>query len=329
MQLFDQKLLSIAREVSFRSGERLLRQGEAARGAFVLREGQVEAQVALPGGGMLAVAQLGAGDMFGEMALIERGVCSASVVACSEVAAWFIDRGDFRAMVASRDSAALQVQRAVTRVLAQKLRALNAKVREHQAAEDLAAVAVVESSRTEASFDWRAFLPVLPFFEGFDAHEIGELIQGCSVFELPRGAPLFAAGEPADACFLVVRGALEILSVQQGVATRVAVAGPGELVGYLSILEGASHTANARTREHACLLELSQARLLALYNGDSGTAVRLQHAIHRSLLKAIAHTNTQLARLITAARLRGARVESEALEAARSAQIVATDDQSR
>ncbi len=329
MQLFDQKLLSIAREVSFRTGERLVRQSEAARGAFLIRDGQVEARVALPGGGMLAVAQLGAGDMFGEMALIERGVCSASVVACSEVAAWFIDRGDFRALVASRDSAALQVQRAVTRVLARKLRAMNAKVREHQAAEDLTAVAVVASSRTEASFDWRAFLPVLPFFEGFDAHEIGELIQGCSVFELPRGAPLFAAGEPAHACFLVVRGALEILSPQRGVATGVAVAGPGELVGYLSILEGASRGASVRAREHACLLELSQGRLLALYNGDSGTAVRLQHAIRRSLLKAIAHTNTQLARLITAARLRGARVESEALEAARSAQIVAADDQSR
>lgn len=279
---------------------------------------------------MLPVAQLGAGAMFGEMALLERGVCSASVVASSDVAAWYIDRGDFRAMVASREPAALEVQRAVTRVLAQKLRALNARVREHQAAEDLPPPgAAVQAARTEASFDWRCFLPVLPFFEGFGAHEIAELIEGCSVFELPRGAALFAAGAPADACFLVVRGALEVLAVERDITTRVAVAGPGELVGYLSILGGERHAANVRTREHACLLELSQARLLALYNGDSGTAVRLQHAIHRSLLKAIAHTNTQLARLITAARLRGARVESETLEAARSAQIVASGDQSR
>jgi len=41
---------------------------------------------------MLTVAELDAGDMFGEMALIERGACSASVRAKSDVSAWFIER---------------------------------------------------------------------------------------------------------------------------------------------------------------------------------------------------------------------------------------------
>ena len=66
-----------------------MRQGEASRGAFLIRSGAVEARVALPGGGTLTVAEFRDGDMFGEMALIERGVCSASVVAHSNVDAWF------------------------------------------------------------------------------------------------------------------------------------------------------------------------------------------------------------------------------------------------
>jgi hypothetical protein len=52
LHLFHDKLLSIGREVGFRSGARLLRQGEAARGAFLIGAGEVEAQVALPGGGV-------------------------------------------------------------------------------------------------------------------------------------------------------------------------------------------------------------------------------------------------------------------------------------
>ena len=88
-QPFEQ-LLAVAREVSFMKGAELVRQGEASRGCFLIRAGSVEARVALPGGGALTVAQFGDGDMFGEMALIERGVVSATVVAKSNVDAWFV-----------------------------------------------------------------------------------------------------------------------------------------------------------------------------------------------------------------------------------------------
>jgi len=49
-----------------------VRHGEAARGAYVLREGAAEAVVTLPGGEKLTVARLEAGGVFGEMALVER-----------------------------------------------------------------------------------------------------------------------------------------------------------------------------------------------------------------------------------------------------------------
>src|SRR3990172_9460067 len=113
-----EQLVAIAREVSFMKGAELVRQGEASRGAFLIRSGTVEARVALPGGGTLTVAQFRDGDMFGEMALIERGVVSATVVAHSNVDAWFVGRDDFRALVASRSLAALAVPRLLPRPLA-------------------------------------------------------------------------------------------------------------------------------------------------------------------------------------------------------------------
>lgn len=318
-----ERLAAIARTLSFAKGARLVRQGEAARGAFVLRSGAAEAQVALPGGGTLTVAQFGAGDMFGEMALIERGVCSASVVAREAVEAWFVERDDFRAMVASREPGALEIQRKVTEVLAAKLRALNAKVRAHPAAEDRPAAEIpkLELQRTTPSFDWRAFLPILPFFEGFDAFEIDELAGRARAIELARGTWLFAPGESAHACFVVVRGAIEILSFVQNRQRRVALAGPGEIVGYLAVLEASPHAAAARVRETACLLELAAQEFLEIYRGDSGTSVSLQHAIHKSLLRALARTNTQLTRLISHAHLTAGKEAAE-LERALHGQIV-------
>ena len=325
MSALPEKLRSIAREFSFPRGARLVRQGELARGAFFIGTGSVAAEVALPGGGMLAVAELGAGDMFGEMALIERGLCSASVSARTDVHGWFVERDDFRALVASRDADALEVQRAITRVLAAKLRALNAKVREHPAEEDRPPREephVDFSDAKEPTFDWRAFLPILRFFEGFDRQEILELATLGRAIAVPRGSWLFGAGEPAAACFLVVRGAVEVLSCQGGLERRVALGGPGELLGYLALLEREKHAASARVREHAALLVFPAAVFIKVYEGRSGLSVRLQHAIHGTLLRSLARTNSQLTRLISAARLRGADGEGRALEAARGSQIV-------
>lgn len=324
------KLLAVAREVSYLEGAELVRQGEASRGAFLIRSGACEARVALPGGGAMAVAGFGPGDMFGEMALLERGVVSATVVATANLDGWFVGRDDFRALVASREPAALDMQRAITRILADKLRALNERIQAYPAVEDHPAVgeapaadplAGVKRSR-QASFDWKAFLPVLPFFEGFDAHEMDELASLGKVIELPRGAWVFVAGLPAAAAFLVVRGALEVFTRGGGQERRVAIAGPGELVGYVALVRGAAHGGNARVREACCLLEIPRAGFMEAYEGSSGTTVSLHHAIHRSLMRALARTNTQLTRLISHARLTDSTRKAEELESALAGQVV-------
>jgi len=322
-------LLGVAREVSFVKGAELVRQGEASRGAFLIRRGKAEALVALPGGGTLSVAQFGDGDMFGEMALIERGSVTATVVAGSNVDAWFVGRDDFRALVASREKAALEIQRTITRLLNDKLRALNGRIQEHPSAEDRAfsdaapaadPLAGVPRSQ-KASFDWRAFLPVLPLFEGFDAHEIDEFVAVGKVLELPRGAWAFVAGRPASSCFVVLRGALEVFTRSGKKERRVAIAGPGELVGFMAVINDAPRANNARARENCCLLEIPRAAFQEIYNGGSGTAVSLHHAIHASLMRSLARTNTQLTRLIAHARLERNEQKAEELEIALLAQI--------
>jgi len=319
-------LQAVARQMSFLQGAELVRQGEASRGAFLIRSGAVEARVALPGGGALTVARFADGDMFGEMSLIERGVCSATVVALGTVDAWFVGRDDFRALVASREQAGLGIQRAITAALAARLRALNEQVSAHPAEEDRPAGATPRDRidlkfPQKISFDWRAFLPVLPFFEGFHAGEIDALASAGRVAEIERGAGVFAAGAAASACYLVLRGALEIFTTNGKTERRVAIAGPGELVGFMAVINAAPRANHARAREACCLLELPREAFLAIYNGNSAATVSLHHAIHRSLMRSIARTNTQLTRLISHARLSAAGDKAATLEAVLHGQI--------
>jgi CRP/FNR family cyclic AMP-dependent transcriptional regulator len=327
------KLLAVAREVSFLRGADLVRQGEASRGAFIIRSGEAEARVALPGGGAFPVARFGEGELFGEMALVERGVCSATVVAHSNVDAWFVSRDDLRALSAGRDAAGFEAQRAITRILSAKLSALNARVRAFPAAEDRpvreappAADPLDGVARSHrASFDWRAFLRLLPFFEGFDDGDREELASYGKALELGRGAWVFVAGRPAAACYLVVRGALELFARSGDRERRVAIAGPGELVGFMAVVNDSPRSNDARVREDCCLLEIPRAAFMEAYAGDSSLTVALHRAIHRSLMVSIGRTNTQLTRLITHARLREREDEARALETLLRGQVVSPD----
>ena len=325
-------LLAVARPITHAKGERLLRYGDPSRGAYVLKEGAAEATVLLPGGEKLTVATLQAGSVFGEMALFERGTCTATVTASEKLEGWFIERDDFRSLVAQRVPAALRVQHAVTLALSDKLRALNAKLLEVPAPEDKPRekgseqisdpLAKVKRLK-QASFDFKPFLPHLPLFEGFDASEIAEIVSASSVLELPRGHTVFKFGQPSTACFIVVRGAVEIHAQHAKRERRIAVLGPGQLVGYMSALEKGVHGSDAIVREQALLLEIPSQDFEKLYFGSSPASTRLHRVIQKSLLYSLGQTNRHLTRLISQARLRGADKEGDALESALGGQIVA------
>ena len=323
-------LLSVSTPVSFMAGSTLVRHGESARGAYVLREGIVEAVVTLPGGESLTVAKLGPGGVFGEMALIDLGTCTATVRATTPVDGWFVANEDFRAVVSQRQPAAIRLQHAVTLILAEKLAALNAQLLACAAAEDRPArdaaqgidpLANTPRTRT-APFDAPGFLPRLPFFERFSAEEIDEVASRASYLEVPRGAGIFAANTPAASAFIVVRGAAEIAAIRAGRERRVAVLGPGQLIGYLSVLRECPHTSFAFAREAALLLDIPSAAFRELYFGPSRASAHLRHAVHRGLLASMGRTNRSLTRLLSQAKLDSPR-SAAPLEAALGGQIIA------
>lgn len=323
-------LLSVAKPVSFVPGAILVRHGEPARGAYILREGAVDAVVTMPGGESHVVATLGAGSMFGEMALLELGTCSATVRATRPVDGWFVAHEDFRALVSQSHTAALALQHAVTLVLAEKLARLNEQALACSAPEDRPArpvasadpLAGVARSR-RASFDAAAFIPRLAFFERCSPEEVDELAALARYLELPRGHGVFAAGSEPTAAFVVVRGAVEIVAASGKCERRVAVLGPGQLAGYLSVLRESRHSSSAYAREASVLLEFPAAAFREAYFGSSRASSRLRHAVQASLLASLARTNRALTRLISQARLEAAPRSEPALEAALATQITA------
>jgi CRP-like cAMP-binding protein len=104
---------------SFKAGENVLVDGEPAKEMFVVRTGKVA--ISVHGA---VVEEVGAGGMFGEMALIDHSPRSASVVAVEDTELVPINERLFVILVQDTPFFALDVMR----VLVERIRLMNQRV---------------------------------------------------------------------------------------------------------------------------------------------------------------------------------------------------------
>jgi CRP/FNR family cyclic AMP-dependent transcriptional regulator len=303
-----ESILGISRYIAFAPGTHLMRQGQPADGVLILESGAADVLSALPGGGALTLASVGAGCVLGEMALLDAGVRSATVVARTPVDGYWIDRDGFRMLLTQRNSAVFTVQGRITLALCERLRDLNAKIVAREApsnnAWSHAGRAPPPIRRGACTFNYRAFLPILPVFRGLDVEDVEELTAHAVVLDAPRGAVLVEPGTPSTACYVVVRGAIEVSTSHAGARHRIGVLGPGRLCGHMGLIDGVPHGATMAARENSTLLEIAKPEFDRLYHGRERTNTKFRDAINRNLLEALAHTNNHLTRLISQARIR-------------------------
>ena len=252
---------------------------------------------------------------------MERGVCMASVVARATWQAGLSTATTSGPRCRPRQRLPRDPEWRDARAVG-KLRAANALLREHQAAEARPARPAADA-RGPARLRLAAFLQLLAFFEA-SMPEIAELTEGCAVFELARGGRSSTPGSRRRRLFSS-SAARSRLSRPRALRKARHHRRAGRT---LRLPRGARAPAALGLGEDprvGCLMELGAAQLLRHYEGAAGTSVSLRRAIHRSLLQALARTNTQLIRLISHARLNAERGQAEALEKALHGQIVFGD----
>jgi len=103
-------------------------------------------------------------------------------------------------------------------------------------------------------------LKSLPMFEGLTTRQLMDLSQVVSEVTHPPDVTVVQEGGRDECMYLIVEGSVEVRKNGR----RVALLGPNEFFGEMSVLERAPRTADVVTRERTRLLCLQRTELFRL-----------------------------------------------------------------
>jgi CRP/FNR family transcriptional regulator, cyclic AMP receptor protein len=121
-------LASFSTEQFFRAGQSIFLEGDEGDKLYIVLDGQVRISKFIPGGGEEALAFLGKGDFFGEMALIDQAPRSADAKAHTDVIVLPVESGLLTDVLARDVNSSFQFLNILCKILSRRLREINLKI---------------------------------------------------------------------------------------------------------------------------------------------------------------------------------------------------------
>ncbi|MDF3071573.1 MAG: cAMP-binding protein [Polyangiaceae bacterium] len=226
----------------------LVEEGSVGNEAFILARGELDVskKSMKPGGAPLALARLGKGALFGEMALLSSAPRTATVTACRP------------SVVLAGSKAAL----------------------------DRVAAQAPEVGRVFAEFCRRRMLDNLMrtnfILRSASPSERPALIERFMVRQFAQGERIIAQGSPPDGLHIVALGEVNVLHHDGTEPTLVAKLGPGEVVGEVALILRRPAITDVVAHHPTVTLFLQRDRFLGLARAHPKIFVELYElAVHR------------------------------------------------
>jgi CRP/FNR family transcriptional regulator, cyclic AMP receptor protein len=115
---------SIAEELSFHYGDEIVKENDPGDSAYIIKEGRVKIVKKTPDNRCVDLAELIAGDFFGEMSLFDEEPRSASAVAKTPCIVLRLVREDFIDVIGEHPSIAVEL----IKIFVKRLRAANTRI---------------------------------------------------------------------------------------------------------------------------------------------------------------------------------------------------------
>ncbi len=282
-----EELVRVMQPLHAATGDRLWRQGEPADGLHVVVQGTVAISLRQPGGGELRLATVGAGEVLGEVPLLDGRTRSANARSECSTELLFLSRADFLGLTLRRHPTAFAVRRRICSLVCSRLRASYAELAAPLGPAHDTASKPPEQVELGAAPPPLTYLRRLMFFREFARPELTEVLDRAQVALLPPRRVIFAEGEEPAACYVTLNGAVEEAIERGERKVPVGLAGPGRAFGYTGLIDGRPCPLTATTRERSLVLLFPGAQFDAYFNGATPASYAMFGAIEHDLMAAV------------------------------------------
>ena len=132
----------------------------------------------------------------------------------------------------------------------------------------------------------------------FSDEELSVLASSLQLLNIAKGEKLFEQETPGDALFIVVLGQLAVQRTftERGVARQrtLAVVGPGECVGEMSLLDGGERSATVISIEPIVVLRLGPDTSAQMRDNNPALAIKLMLGLFRLLSRRLRQINNSM-----------------------------------
>lgn len=135
----------------------------------------------------------------------------------------------------------------------------------------------------------------VPLFEALSAEDQEQLSIMMSEVTFRRGEKLFSEGDPGDRLYVLVDGKIKLgHTSSDGRENLIAVLGPGEMVGELTLFDPGPRSTTATAVAPTTMLELDHDHMMSFLD----TRPELAKHMLKALAQRLRRTNDQLADLV-------------------------------
>jgi CRP-like cAMP-binding protein/tRNA A-37 threonylcarbamoyl transferase component Bud32 len=285
-----------------RAGETLFHEGAPGDSMVVIVSGRFRLEIQMRPGRPTLLAEIGPGEVVGEMTCLDPAPRGASVIAMSDAEVCVVDRGTLAALRETDPGTYVAVIRAVISQVAERVRETDKRIealvrevgRQPSGAPEVSRAPAPGRAGTASGFD-----PRRPTRSGcFNANDLKVLGQVARSRSVKGGTWICREGETGDACFVLTSGNLEIVRHAGRDELILATLAEGSVVGQIGLVDGGPRSASVRALGDCELLELDRPTFDRLVDAHVPLALRFQEQMAVTGIRQLRLADRWLSRLV-------------------------------
>ena len=151
----------------------------------------------------------------------------------------------------------------------------------------------------------REIIQQIALFEGFEAQEFERLAGFMSCYQAAAGTEIIAEGATGDFMLLLIEGSVDILRKDStGAPARVGTAGPGKILGEMSLIDGEPRFASCIATSELVFAVLDRDRLTRVIAHEPSVGIKILMELLMLLNQRLRSVSKQLMTCIEKRRLR-------------------------